>query len=102
MALADTTMLTPVAYGEPCTIEICSDGSLLGKAGYANEDCDMGRWWVEGDLWYRQWTRWAWGDVGVYRVVMDLTIFKLFDENGRLIDQGVLKKNQVGEESKVK
>jgi GntR family transcriptional regulator/MocR family aminotransferase len=101
LALADTTMLTPVAYGEPCTIEICSDGSLIGKAGYANEDCDIGKWWVEGDLWYRQWTRWAWGDVGVYRVVMDLTIFKLFDENGRLIDQGVLKKNQIGEESKV-
>lgn len=93
-ALSDTTMLTPVAYGEPCTIEICSDGRLIGKAGYANEDCDTGKWWVEGDCWYRQWTRWAWGDVGIYRVLMDGEVFKLFDERGRLIDQGILRSNQ--------
>ncbi len=90
--MANSIMLTPVAYGEPCSIEIYGDGSLVGKAGYANEDCDIGKWWVEGDQWYRQWTRWAWGDVGVYRVIMDGEIFKLFDEKGRLIDQGVLKK----------
>ena len=30
-------------------------GTLVGRAGHANEDCDRGRWWVEGDLWCRQW-----------------------------------------------
>jgi len=93
-AMVDTTMLTPIAYGDPCTIEILSDGSLVGTAGYANEDCDTGRWWIEGDCWYRQWSRWAWGDVGTYRVILDNDSFKLFDEQGRLIDQGILRKNQ--------
>ena len=91
--LVGTTMLTTVAYGAPCTIELCTDGTLIGKAGYANEDCDTGRWWIEGEQWYRQWSRWAWADVGVYRVVMEDERFKLFDEQGRLIDQGVLRKN---------
>ncbi|MGK0498396.1 MAG: GntR family transcriptional regulator/MocR family aminotransferase [Oceanicoccus sp.] len=96
--LANTTMFTPVAYGEPCSIELYADGSLVGKAGYANEDCDTGKWWVEGDHWCRQWSRWAWADIGIYQVVMDDEIFKLFDEQGRLIDQGVLKKTEPSSE----
>ncbi len=88
--LADKTLLCPIAYGDPCSIDLKRDGSMVGRAGYANEDCDTGRWWVDGDKWYRQWTRWAWGDVGIYNVVIDGDTFKLFDEQGRLIDQGIL------------
>lgn len=88
--LANKTMLCPIAYGDPCSIDVASSGKLSGRAGYANEDCDSGKWWIEGDLWCRQWDRWAWGEVGRYHVVTDKNIFKLFDEQGRLIDQGVL------------
>lgn len=93
-AVVSTTMLCQIAYGDPCTIELRADGSMVGTAGYANEDCDTGRWWVEGDKWYRQWTRWAWGDVGIYNVIIDGEIIKLFDEQGRLIDQAFLSKNE--------
>ncbi|RMA78474.1 PLP-dependent aminotransferase family protein [Umboniibacter marinipuniceus] len=88
--LEGKTMLCPIAYGDPCSIDVGQGGALLGRAGYANEDCDSGHWWVEGDLWCRRWSRWAWGDVGRYHVVTSGSVFKLFDEQGRLIDQGVL------------
>lgn len=88
--LSGKSMVCPIAYGDPCSIEVKASGALVGKAGYANEDCDTGKWWIDGDLWCRQWSRWAWADVGRYHVVKDGNIFKLFDEQGRLIDQGVL------------
>ncbi|WP_298637142.1 PLP-dependent aminotransferase family protein [uncultured Umboniibacter sp.] len=88
--LAGKTMLCPIAYGDPCAIDIQSDGQLNGKAGYANEDCDSGEWWIEGSYWCRRWTRWAWGEAGRYHVVLLDNVFKLFDEQGRLIDQGIL------------
>ncbi len=92
-AVAGRTMRCLVAYGDPCTIELCDDGRMIGRAGYANEDCDEGRWWVEGEFWYRQWSRWAWGEVGVYRVKMEGVNIKLFDKEGRLIENAVLRKS---------
>jgi GntR family transcriptional regulator/MocR family aminotransferase len=80
-------MLSIIAYGDPCTIEICEDGSLVGRAGYAGEDSDTGRWWIEGDRWHRQWSRWAWGEEGVYDLRRDGAFIKLFDEEGWLIDR---------------
>jgi GntR family transcriptional regulator/MocR family aminotransferase len=97
-AVVDTTMRCLIAYGDPCTIELCPDGSMIGRAGYANEDCDTGRWWVEGDRWYRQWSRWVWGETGVYHVKMDGKHIKLFDEGGHLIENAILKKNQYKDE----
>ena len=35
-------------YGDPCTIELLSDGTMVGRAGFADEDCDSGRWWIAG------------------------------------------------------
>ena len=96
--VVDTTMRCLIAYGDPCTIEICQDGTLVGRAGYANEDCDTGKWWVEGDCWYRQWNRWAWGEVGVYHVRAEAGHIKLFDEDGHLIENAIIKKNRTTEE----
>jgi len=93
-AVAGTTMRCLIAYGDPCTIEICADGRLIGRAGYANEDCDEGRWWVDGDYWCRQWSRWAWGEVGTYRVKLEGEHIRLFDEDGRLIENAILKKTR--------
>lgn len=86
-ALAGNVMVSIIAYGDPCTIEICSDGTLDGKAGYAAEDRDEGTWWIEGDRWHRQWSRWAWGETGIYDVRREGDILKLFDEDGWLIDR---------------
>jgi GntR family transcriptional regulator/MocR family aminotransferase len=91
--IADSTMLSLIAYGDPCTIELRGDGSMLGLAGYANEDCDTGRWWIDGDRWCRQWSRWAWGEAFEYHVVMDGETIKLFDEEGRLIERAILRNN---------
>tara|TARA_R110001599_G_scaffold353884_2_gene602323 strand:+ start:2170 stop:3837 length:1668 start_codon:yes stop_codon:yes gene_type:complete len=40
--IADSTMLSLIAYGDPCTIELRADGTMLGKAGHADEDVDTG------------------------------------------------------------
>ncbi len=92
-AVRGTTMICTIAYGDPCTIEICPDGTLIGIAGNAGEDRDEGRWWIENNRWHRQWSRWAWGEAGVYDVRLDGDIIKLFDEEGWLIDRAVLRRN---------
>ena len=86
-ALAGIVMVSVIAYGDPCTIEICDDGSLIGKAGNASEDLDEGNWWIENERWHRQWSRWAWGETGIYDVVREGHNLKLFDEDGWLIDR---------------
>ena len=91
-ALKGKTMTSIIAYGDPCTIEICANGSLIGKAGYADEDEDQGKWWIENERWHRQWGRWAWGETGIYNVRQDGDIIKLFDEEGWLIDRYVAQK----------
>jgi GntR family transcriptional regulator/MocR family aminotransferase len=89
--IADSTMVSLVAYGDPCTIELRADGSMVGRAGYADEDCDTGRWWIRDGKWCRQWSRWAWGEAFEYDVVMDGETIKLFDEEGRLIERAILR-----------
>lgn len=86
-ALAGKLMVSVIAYGDPCTIEICEDGSLVGKAGYAGEDLDRGEWWIENERWHRQWGRWAWAETGIYDVRREGSVLKLFDEDGWLIDR---------------
>ena len=73
-------------YGEPCVIELHADGNMLGRAGYAGEDRDEGRWWIEGDRWCRQWNRWAYGEAGRYRVEKEANQIFWLDESGRRID----------------
>lgn len=58
-------------YGDPCTIELHADGRMTGRAGHANEDCDEGRWWLEDDLYCRQWQQWGYGEVSKLRVTVD-------------------------------
>jgi len=92
-AMTDTLMLSLIAYGDPCTIELKADGNMLGKAGYASEDVDTGTWWVTEEKWCRKWSRWAWGETFEYHVRMDGETIKLFDEEGRLIERAILREN---------
>ncbi|WP_116368129.1 PLP-dependent aminotransferase family protein [Parahaliea mediterranea] len=94
-AVTDTTMICIIAYGDPCTIAIHQGGALVGIAGYSNEDRDQGEWWIENNRWHRRWSRWAWGETGVYDVRLDGDIIKLFDEDGWLIDRAILRRNPV-------
>lgn len=52
--MPDCTLLCRTAYGNPYSVEVRGDGRLVGKAGYAHEDCDEGSWWIEDDHWCRR------------------------------------------------
>ena len=89
-ACSGATLLCKTVYGDPCTIALSKDGSMSGRAGFANEEHDVGKWWVEGDFWCRQWTEWAYGEVARFRVVIDGERIQWFSADGRLIDAAVI------------
>ncbi len=88
--MAGATLLYNTVYGEPCTLEIRKNGELVGTAGYANEDCDRGHWWIEEDRWYRQWTQWAYGEVASYAVVIENDQLRWYGSDGLLADTAVI------------
>lgn len=90
-AMSGTTIIYNVVYGVPCTIELHADGTMVGTAGYSNEDCDVGRWWVEGDRWHRQWQQWVYGEAAAYYVVIDDDQVKWFNEAHQLVDRAFIR-----------
>ena len=88
-AMAGATLLCKTVYGAPCTIELRPDGTMEGRAGYANEDRDDGRWWVEGDTWFRQWTKWAYGEASGYRPLIELDRVQWLNAEGVAVDSAV-------------
>lgn len=89
-AIAGKTLLYNTAYGEPCTIEVRRDGTLVGTAGYAGEDCDTGRWWVEADLWVRQWRSWAYGESLPLHTIIEGNQIRWYRREGMLADTAVI------------
>ena len=89
-AMAGTTLLYNTVYGEPCTIEVRPDGNLVGRAGYSDEDRDLGRWWIEDDRWFRQWHSWAYGEVIGFYTVVDGDQMRWFNAEGQLADTAVI------------
>jgi len=89
-ALAGATLLYNTVYGEPCTIRLGADGTLSGRAGYSNEDRDSGRWWVEGDRWYRQWQHWAYGESLGLVTVIEGEQLRWYNADGLFIDTAVI------------
>jgi GntR family transcriptional regulator/MocR family aminotransferase len=77
-------------YGDPAAFELGADGSMKGRAGHANEDCDEGRWWVEGDLWCRQWQQWAYGEEGRFYITLQGQQLKIYNTDGRLVDSAII------------
>jgi GntR family transcriptional regulator/MocR family aminotransferase len=49
-------------FGEPYRIRLFADGSMRGYEGHQDEKQDVGKWWIEGDRWYRQWQHWSYGE----------------------------------------
>jgi GntR family transcriptional regulator/MocR family aminotransferase len=78
-------------YGDPCTIELHEDGSMTGRAGYANEDCDEGKWWLEGDLYCRQWKQWGYGETSKLLVSVNENQINWWRPgSGVLVDSAIL------------
>ncbi|WP_237700837.1 aminotransferase-like domain-containing protein [Citromicrobium sp. JLT1363] len=87
---SDQRLNYQTVYGEPCIIELFADGSMRGRAGYAQEDRDEGRWWIEGDHWCRQWNEWAYGETGRFLVAREGNRILWLDDDGRRIDEALI------------
>lgn len=92
VAMSGAVLLCKTVYGDPCTIELLPDGRMTGRAGYANEDCDVGRWWVEDDVWRRQWRQWSYGEIASFVTVIVDDRIGWFDTHGRLVDSAVIRR----------
>ena len=90
MCSAARRLLYNTVYGDPCTLQLEADGTLSGRAGYSNEDQDSGRWWVEGDRWFRKWNHWAYGESVGYHTVVDGEQVRWFSTDGLLVDTAVI------------
>lgn len=90
--LSGATLLSQTVYGDPWKIELLADGRMLGTAGFANEDCDTGRWWVEQDTWCRKWERWAYGEPAALHAVLDGERIKWFNASHLLIDSALIRR----------
>ncbi len=88
--VAGSTLLYSTVYGEPATLMVHADGRLTGTAGYAGEDCDNGRWWIEDDHWHRQWEHWAYAEPSAYRIVVDHNQLRWYGNDGLLADTAVI------------
>lgn len=85
-AMSGATVLDREVDGRPCTYTYHRDGSMTGVLGYANEEQDTGHWRVDGDRWYRQWSRWNYGEEKGYYIVIDGEQIKFFNEDQQIVD----------------
>jgi GntR family transcriptional regulator/MocR family aminotransferase len=96
-AIENHTYLYQGVYGRPHRFQLSPDGTMSGHAGYANEDRDTGVWWVENDRWFRRWSRWAYGEVQGFYVVVDGDEIKWFNAKGKMVDRAVVAAAEVEE-----
>ncbi|WP_447752301.1 aminotransferase-like domain-containing protein [Sphingopyxis fribergensis] len=88
--LGGATLLYRTVYGEPCTMQVHANGTLDGRAGFANEELDSGRWWIENDRWFRQWNAWAYGEPAGFAVAIRGDQLFWLDDQGRQVDSAVI------------
>jgi len=85
-----STWLYKTVDGDPTTFELHPDGTMKGRAGHADEEQDEGRWWIEGDLWCRQWNEWAYGEKSRYYITMKGQHLKIYNTEKRLVDSAII------------
>jgi GntR family transcriptional regulator/MocR family aminotransferase len=90
-AMSGATVLYREVHGAPCTIEHLADGTMLGRRGFANEDSDSGSWRVEGEVLYRKWNRWVYGEETGYFIVIDGDKIKYFNSDKQIIDSAYIR-----------
>ncbi|HVY84567.1 MAG TPA: PLP-dependent aminotransferase family protein [Caulobacterales bacterium] len=88
--MPDSTLLCRTAYGDPYSVEVRADGTLIGKAGYAHEDCDEGEWWIEDDHWCRRWKSWSYGDTARFLTVIEGDQIRWYKDDMILFNRGVI------------
>lgn len=93
-ALSGASIIYRTVYSDPCVLKLFEDGTMEGSAGYANEDRDKGRWWIEGDVWYRQWNRWAYGEASGYFVTLDGQHIRWYNSSRHLVDDAILQQRE--------
>jgi GntR family transcriptional regulator/MocR family aminotransferase len=84
--LPGASMTTKRVYGEPLQIHWHAYGTMSGRAGFAGEDNDSGRWWIDGDRYVRQWQRWSYAETASYAIVLDGDRIKFYLESGYIED----------------
>jgi len=90
-ALLGALLECQMVYGVPCSIELLADGRMKGRTGGTDSEVDIGRWWIEGGMYYRQWKLWAYGEAKGFYVIMDGDEMKWFDQNYCFVRQLELK-----------
>jgi GntR family transcriptional regulator/MocR family aminotransferase len=83
-------LLYTTVYGDPCTIEVHADGTLVGRAGHHDEDCDRGRWWIDDGRWYRQWYNWVYAERSGFSIVVEGQQMRWYGTDGLLADTAVI------------
>lgn len=89
-AMTGATVLYQEVYGAPCTIRYHPDGTMTGVLGFSNEEQDNGHWRIDGDLWFRKWQRWNYGEEKGYYVVIDGEQIKWFNSDGQIVDKAFI------------
>jgi GntR family transcriptional regulator/MocR family aminotransferase len=89
-AMAGATILYREVDGAPCTIRYHPDGSMTGVLGYSNEEQDTGRWWTDGERFFRKWSRWNYGEEKGYYIVIDGDQVKFFNEEKQIVDSAFI------------
>jgi GntR family transcriptional regulator/MocR family aminotransferase len=80
-----------MVYGVPCTIDLLPDGRMLGQTGGIGSETDVGRWWIEKGMYWRQWKLWSYGEIKGFYVIMDGQQMKWFDQHYSFVRQLDLK-----------
>lgn len=88
--LSGAALLYKTVYGDPCTIRLLKNGKMIGRAGYANEDSDVGEWWIENDLWCRRWDNWAYGEAAKFNILIEGDKLFWLDESGAKVDSATI------------
>jgi GntR family transcriptional regulator/MocR family aminotransferase len=95
--MAGAKLLCRTAYGDPYEVDVLPDGRLIGKAGYAHEDCDVGAWWMEGDYWCRRWNEWSYGETAKFLTVVEGDQIRWYRSDHLLFNRGIIKPNAVAD-----
>ena len=90
--MSGASIMTRTFYGGPCIIELHEDGTMTGRAGHSDEERDNGKWWLEDDIWCRQWKHWGYGDVSKLKVTLKGDHIRWWRPGGRLVDSGILQR----------
>lgn len=76
------------SFGNPYTIAYTEDGNMSGVAGHRDEYRDTGKWWVEEDLFCRQYKAWLEGKAACFKVHLDGDDIGFYDSDDSFVSGG--------------